>query len=235
MTDVVLGAICARGGSKGVPRKNLRLLAGKPLIAHSIACALAASVLDEVMVSTDDEEIAQIAAACGASVPFMRPADLAQDTSSKWDVFQHVVKAWEARDGRRVKAIVDLDTGVPLREPGDVEACVELLLGSDAEVVATAYDPERNPYLNMVERGADGLVHLVKTMDRPIVRRQDAPAVFSVSPAVFAIKSAALWTVPHWSRAKMRVHVIPRERAIDIDSELDFRLVEFLMSAGVTS
>ena len=233
MSDIVLGAICARGGSKGVPRKNLRLLAGRPLIAHSIACALATSVLDEVMVSTDDDEIAEVALASGASVPFMRPAHLAQDTSSKWEVFQHLVRTWEERGGRRVKAIVDLDTGVPRREPRDIEACVELLLGTDADVVATAYEPERNPYFNMVERNAEGLVHLVKTTDRPIARRQDAPDVFSVSPAVFAIKPAALWTVPHWSRARMRVHVIPRDRAIDIDSELDFRLVEFLMSVEV--
>ena len=233
MADVILGAVCARGGSKGVPRKNLRLLAGKPLIAHTIECGLNCSVLDEVVVSTDDAEIAQTAAAYGASVPFMRPAALAQDDSSKWDVFQHLVTAWEAHDGRRVKALVDLDTGVPLRDSADIQACVELLLGTDAEVVATAYEPERNPYFNMVESGPDDLVHLVKSLDRPITRRQDAPNVYSVSPAVFALKPAVLWTCSHWSRARMRVHVVPRERSVDIDTELDFRLVEFLMNAAV--
>lgn len=236
--SVVLGAICARGGSKGVPRKNLRTLAGRPLIAHTIECVRAAATLDALVVSTDDREIADVAAAWGAPVPFMRPAELARDDSSKWDVFRHVVEAWERLDGRRVAALVDLDTGVPLRTAEDVDACVRALLSSDADAVTTAYEAERNPYFNMVEVGIDGGAHVVVGGERPITRRQDAPAVYSLSPSVWAVKRDALWSCEHWSRARLRVHLVPRERAVDIDTELDFRLVEFLManaSAGTTA
>lgn len=229
-SPLALGAICARGGSKGVPRKNLRTLAGRPLIAHTIECAGAATTLDALVVSTDDPEIAQVAAKWGAPVPFMRPAALARDESSKWDVFRHLVETWERLDGRRIDVLVDLDTGVPLRTPDDIDACVRALVSTDADAVTTAYEPERNPYFNMVETDADGSARLVKGGDRPITRRQDAPAVFSLSPAVWAIRRDALWTYEHWSRARLRLHLMPRFRAIDIDTDLDFRFVEFLMA-----
>lgn len=234
MSEVILGAVCARGGSKGVPRKNMRLVAGKPLIAHTIECALSCSMLDEVIVSTDDPQIAHTAAAYGAAVPFLRPAELAEDSSSKWEVFRHLVTMWEQLDGRRVKVLVDLDTGVPMRQRADVEACVQLLLDTDAEVVTTAYEAERNPYFNMVENGADGLVHLVKPLGRPIACRQHAPRVLSLSPAVFAIRPSALWKHAHWSLARMKVHVVPRDRSLDIDSELDLKLVKLYMSSAGT-
>lgn len=228
---VVLGAICARGGSKGVPRKNLRPLAGRPLIAHTIACGLACTSLDELVVSTDDVEIARVAESLGARVPFLRPEALAQDDSSKWDVFRHLVDTWERVTQRTVDVLVDLDTGVPLREPDDIEQCLALLHGSGADVVVTACEPERNPYFNMVEQTPDGTVRVVKPLDRPVTNRQAAPAVFSLSPAVFAIRADALRRFTHWSQARMRVHVVPRERAVDIDTPFDFQLVEFLMES----
>ena len=147
----IVGAICARGGSKGVPRKNLRPLAGKPLIAHAIQCAQACSVLRRVVVSTDDHEIADIAKEHGAEVPFIRPAHLALDDTSKWPVFQHLVEALEHANGQRVDVLVDLDSGVPLRKPSDIDECVNQLLSGTADLVATAYEAERNPYFNMVE------------------------------------------------------------------------------------
>ena len=227
---LIVGAVCARGGSKGVPRKNLRPLAGKPLITHTIECAKACPVLQRVVVSTDDEEIADIARKCGAEVPFLRPAELAQDTSSKWEVFRHLVKALEEMDGARVGILVDLDTGVPLREPADIDGCVRRLLSGPADVVVTAYEPERNPYFNMVEIAEDGFARIAKYPDKPIVCRQQAPAVYSLSPAVYAIRTPALWQYEHWSRSRMQIYVMPRDRAIDIDSELDYRLIEFLMT-----
>src|SRR4051812_5571583 len=121
---MIIGAICARGGSKGVPRKNLRALAGRPLIAHTIACARACPELQRVVVSTDDAEIAEAARLHGAEVPFVRPGDLARDDSSKWDVFRHLVRTLEEASGRRVEILVDLDTGVPLRRPADISGCV---------------------------------------------------------------------------------------------------------------
>jgi CMP-N,N'-diacetyllegionaminic acid synthase len=226
---VIVGAICARGGSKGVPRKNLRPLAGRPLIAHTIECAQACPILRRIVVSTDDEEIADTARRYGAEVPFIRPPHLAKDDSPKWPVFQHLVETLERMNGERVDVLVDLDTGVPLRQPADVAACVSQLLTSGVDVVATAYEADRNPYFNMVELDQEGLARIVKPPARPLTRRQDAPMVYSLSPAVYAIVRAALWQYEHWSQAKLQIHVLPRERAIDIDSETDFRLTEYLM------
>ena len=224
-----VGAICARGGSKGVPRKNLRPLAGKPLIAHAIQCAKACSALRRVVVSTDDHAIANISRAHGAEVPFIRPAHLALDDTSKWPVFQHLVLALEHATGERVDVLVDLDAGVPLRKPSDIDGCVNQLLSGTADIVATAYEADRNPYFNMVELKAGGFAKIIKSPEVHIVCRQAAPPVYSLSPAVYAIRRDTLWKYSHWSEARLQIYRLPRERAIDIDSELDFRLAEFLM------
>ncbi|MEY2816584.1 MAG: hypothetical protein RL275_47 [Chloroflexota bacterium] len=226
----IVGSICARGGSKGVVRKNIRPLNGKPLIYYTIECARLCPELDRTVISTDDEEFAQIARQYGADVPFMRPAHLAQDTSSKWDVFRNLVETLEAKDYRRVDILVDLDTGVPLREPQDVSMCINLMLESDADVVVTAYVPDRNPYFNMVEVDEEGYAKVSKPLYTPITRRQDAPHVYGLSPAVYAIRRDALWKYEHWAHSKMKICLIPHERAVDIDTELDFRFVEFLMT-----
>ncbi len=225
----VVGSICARGGSKGVPRKNLRPLAGKPLIVHTIECARACPDLDRVVVSTDDEEIARVARQAGAEVPFLRPVHLAQDDSSKWDVFRHLVETLESLDNCRVEVLADLDTGVPLRQPEDISRCIRILLESDADVVVTAYIPDRNPYFNMVEVDSNGYARVSKPLAVPITHRQAAPEVYGLSPAVYAIRRDALWKFEHWALSKMKISVLPRERAVDIDTEIDFRFVEFLM------
>jgi N-acylneuraminate cytidylyltransferase/CMP-N,N'-diacetyllegionaminic acid synthase len=229
-SGVVLGAICARGGSKGVPRKNLRSLAGRPLLAHTIECARRARTLDALAVSTDDNEIARTAREWGVEVPFLRPAELARDESSKWDVFRHLVQTWEQRENRRVELLVDLDVGVPLRDPEDVDACVRQLRSTAADAVTTAYEPERNPYFNMVECDAEGWARVVKTNGAPITRRQAAPAVYSLSPAVWAVKRDALWAFAHWSQARLGLHVIPRRRALDIDTILDLQMIEAMLA-----
>ena len=226
---MVVGAVCARGSSKGVPRKNLRCLAGKPLIAHAIQCAHSCSTLRRVVVSTDDHAIADVSREEGAEVPFIRPAHLALDDTSKWPVFQHLVEALEHADGERVDVLVDLDAGVPLRRPSDIDGCVNQLLSGTADVVSTAYEADRNPYFNMVELEAEGFAKIVKSPQVPIVCRQAAPPVYNLSPAVYAIRRDALWKYSHWSEARLEIYPLPRERAIDIDSELDLRLAEFLM------
>jgi len=226
----VVGSICARGGSKGVARKNIRLLHGKPLIYYTIECARACPELDRTVISTDDEEFAQIARQYGAEVPFMRPAYLAQDTSSKWDVFRHLVETLETQSNRRVDILVDLDTGVPLRKPEDVSVCIQTILASDADVVVTAYVPDRNPYFNMVEVDTEGYARVSKPMEKAVTRRQDAPQVYGLSPAAYAIRRDALWKFDHWAHSNMKVCLIPHERAVDIDTELDFRFVEYLMT-----
>ncbi len=226
----VLGAVCVRGGSKGVPRKSVRLLEGRPLLAWAVESARAARSIERVVVSTDDAEMAEIGRRAGAEVPFLRPAELARDDSSKWDVFRHLVRTLEERDGYRADVLVDLDAGAPLRAPGDIDATVALHVQSGAEVTSTAYEPERNPYFNMVEAGSDGWARVVNRQATPIVNRQQAPVVYSLSPAAFTVRVEALWRYDHWSQAeRFNVHVIPRERAMDVDTELDLELVELLL------
>jgi CMP-N,N'-diacetyllegionaminic acid synthase len=228
MKTLTIGAICARGGSKGVQRKALRTLSGKTLLAHTIDCARACPSLDRIVVSTDDVEIAEHATRAGAEVPFIRPAELALDTSPKWPVFRHLVETYERLAAAPVGVLVDLDVGVPLRQPTDVEDCLAKLRNASFDVVTTGYAAERNPYFNMVEIDASGCAQISKRPAQPITRRQDAPAVYSLSPAIFAIRRDALWVFDHWSQACFAIHVMPRERAVDIDTEVDYRLVETL-------
>ena len=228
---MILATICCRGGSKGVPGKNIKLLPTKPLISFTIEAAKKSRLIDDLIVSTDDNEIANVAKLYGAKVPFMRPAALATDTASKWPVFIHAVETYEKLTGKTVTYLVDLDVTVPLKTAEDIDGAIQLALSDlSADVVITGYEPERNPYFNMMEIGDDGYAAIVKKSIIPIVRRQDAPIVYSLSPAAYVIKKEALYAYEHWSKARCKIFPIPRERAIDIDTGLDFKIVEFLMN-----
>lgn len=228
---MILATICCRGGSQGVPGKNIKLLNGKPLIAYTIETAKRSALINKLIISTDDYAIAAIAKEYGASVPFMRPDDLASNTASKWPVFIHAVEAYEKLTGETVDYLVDLDVTVPLKNSHDIDGAIQMALSDTAiDVIITGYEPERNPYFNMMELGRDGLAKIVKKGSRPIVRRQDAPKVFSLTPAAYVVKKSALYDYEHWSKARCKIFEIPRERAIDIDTEIDFKIVEFLMS-----
>jgi N-acylneuraminate cytidylyltransferase/CMP-N,N'-diacetyllegionaminic acid synthase len=227
----VLATICARGGSKGVPGKNLRSLLGKPLIAYAIECARACPTVDRIVVSTDSDKIAAVAESCGAPVPFRRPSELASDTSPKIAAIRHAVTYLAEKEGYEADIIVDLDVGVPLRRPEDITACVVTLEGNpDLDAVVTVYDAERNPYFNMVEI-RDGRARLVKDAPAPITRRQDAPKVYSVSPSVFAWRRGSL-SVTHLYEGRWGACPVPRERAVDIDDEMDLLFVESLLRQG---
>jgi CMP-N-acetylneuraminic acid synthetase len=220
-----IATICARGGSQGVPGKNIRPLCGKPLIVHTIEQALASPGLDAVYVSTDSAAIADVARAAGASVPFLRPAELATAAAPKLPVIAHLVEHLEGK-GERVERIVDLDPTSPLRDLADIDACVALL--DDAtDVVITGYESDKNPYFNMVEARKHGTVGLVKPPASEIAGRQSAPKVYAMNASIYVwhrhTLAKGLWN------GRTRLHVMPRERSIDIDSEIDFRLVELLM------
>jgi CMP-N,N'-diacetyllegionaminic acid synthase len=227
--ELTIGAICARGGSKGVPRKNLRPLHGKTLIARAVEQALAAGVFDHVVSSTDDAEMADAARQAGAEVPFLRPAHLAEDASNKWYVFRHLVTELEGRGLGPVGIVADLDTGAALRNVEDIRGSLRNLIETGADVCVTAYEADHNPYYNMVEMDAQGIARVCNPPPLPIANRQQAPPVYNLSPAIFAIRRSALFEREHWSQCRMTLWVIPRERAVDIDTEFDFRLVEFLL------
>ncbi len=225
-----LGTICCRGGSKGLPGKNIQLLKGKPLIAYTIETALRCSHLNDTIISTDDSKIAAIAKSYGGNVSFMRPSILATDAASKWDVFKHAVETYQQLMNQQIDYIVDMDVTVPLKTPADIDGAIEMALNDkNVDVVITGYQPERNPYFNMIEIDYNGFANIVKQLSKPVVRRQDAPDVYSLSPAAYVIKKSALYKYEHWSRATCKIFSMPRERAIDIDSALDFRIVECLM------
>jgi CMP-N-acetylneuraminic acid synthetase len=231
MTPGVVGLICARGGSKGVPRKNLRLLGGKPLIAHAIEAARGSRHIESVMVSTDDAEIADAARQWGADVPFIRPADLARDDSAEWLVWRHAVTTLAADPARTpMRALVAVPTTSPFRTAEDVDRCIDLFLSSDADVVFAITEANRNPYFNMVRLRQDGQVDIVIRPDRPLHRRQDAPEVYDMTTAVYAVRPRFVLDRNGLFEGRARAVVIPRDRALDIDTEFDFKLAEFVLA-----
>lgn len=217
--------ICARGGSTGVPRKNVRMLHGKPLIAWTIEQALAVDALaGNVYVSTDDDEIARIAEDHGAMVPYRRPAELAGSDAGKLPVIEHLVEHLDAT-GVGVSRIVDLDPTSPLRSVDDI-VNVMAMLDEDTDAVITGYPAEKNPYFNMVQEKADGTFGLVVPSTH--VTRQSAPAVYSMNASIYAWHRDTL-RLGLWE-GRTRLYVMPHERSVDIDTELDFQLVELLMA-----
>lgn len=225
----ILGTICARGGSKGIPHKNIKRLGGKPLIVHTLECSLKCADLNEIVVSTDDKQIAAIAREYDFPV-LQRPPELATDTASKWDVFRQIAGIYHP------DILVDLDTGCPFRSPEDISGCIQLLNTSEDDlfygVVMTAYEAERSPFFNMVvKRGFFNPAYCVVDGDieKPITRRQDAPPVYSLSPSVVAIQASNLKMYNHWSQCRLGIYTVPRSRALDIDTEDDWTYAEYLI------
>lgn len=223
---MILGTICARKGSQGIPGKNTRHMNGAPLVIYTIIQALQCKTLDKVIVSTDDEQVAKLAHGYGIEVQ-EQPKVFADKGENKWGLFRHIAQE------NPCDILVDLDICCPLRDVNDIIACVDKLKGGKFEVVATAYTAERNPYFNMVKTLQNGQAQVVAGKSFPFTRRQDAPEVYSLSPAVFAIHSYALDYYEHWSQAWMGIVEIPRERAWDVDNELDWQIVEWLQKKAM--
>ncbi|MES2413228.1 MAG: acylneuraminate cytidylyltransferase family protein [Pseudomonadota bacterium] len=220
-------SICARGGSAGVPGKNIRPVLGKPLIAWTIEQALSCGLADRVIVSTDSQDIAAVARACGAEVPFLRPAELATAQAAKLPVIQHMVDWVEGSSGRAVETIIDLDPTSPLRLISDILACTALL-DEQTDLVITGYESDKNPYFNMVERDPQGYAGLVCKPASEVFGRQSAPKVYAMNASIYVWRRSSL-TGSLWSSSRVRLYEMPRERSIDIDHPVDFDLVELLM------
>lgn len=224
--------IFARGGSKGVPRKNVRPLGGKPLIVRAIEIALAVPALGDVIVSTDDDEIAAVAKAAGARVPFIRPAHLASDTASEWDAWRHALDWAESEDGA-LDAMVSLPTTAPFRSVGDVEACIAALARSgDIDAVITVTEAERSPHFNMVTIDDQGMANLVIPPAQEATRRQDAPAVYDMTTIAYAVRPAYVRRAKGLFAGRVAAVTVPRARALDIDTPFDFHLAELLAAHG---
>ncbi|MDO8877151.1 MAG: acylneuraminate cytidylyltransferase family protein [Pseudolabrys sp.] len=223
MKPSIVAFIFARGGSKGLPRKNLRLLAGKPLIVHAIEIGRALARVSKVIVSTDDAEIAAVAERAGALVPFMRPAELASDAAPEWLAWQHAIRQTRAL-GDAVDVFVSLPPTSPLRTPADVDCAIDLKLRSDADIVITVREAERNPYFNMVRAGADGALSLA--IEGQYHRRQDAPPIYDITTVAYVANADFILSAKRIFDGKVRAVEVPRERAIDIDTEYDMRIAE---------
>lgn len=228
MTTVAF--IFARGGSKGLPGKNIRLLAGKPLIAWSIEHAHAVKRIERVIVSTDSEEIAAVARDFGAEVPFMRPAELARDDSPEWLAWRHALAFLQESEGALPEVMLSVPTTAPLRLPIDLENCLNEFEKGNADMVITVSDAHRNPWFNMVKENPDGSVGLVIAPAAGITRRQDAPAVFDMATVAYVARPQFVMQQMGTFKGRVRAVKVPVERAIDIDTQFDFDLAEFLIS-----
>lgn len=229
----IVGFIFARGGSKGIPRKNLREAAGKSLLAWSIEAGLASRRLSRVIVSTDDEQIAAAARLAGAETPFMRPAELATDTAPEWLAWRHAITRFNELSPNPLDLMVSIPTTAPLRMACDIDACIDAWLAwsrsSPVDVVVTVTPAHRSPYFNMLTVGDDGRASLAARCEQPITRRQDAPAVYDMTTVAYVARPAFVLEQPSLFSGDMRAVVIPAERAIDVDTELDFEIADFLL------
>jgi len=221
--------ICARGGSKGVKGKNLRLLNGKPLIAHSILQALESKLFDVIAVSSDSPEILETARQYGATVLVKRPDEMATDTAPKAPVIRHCLMQAEEVLSSRFDILVDLDATSPLRSVSDIIGAVDLLEKTGAASVITASAARRSPYFNLVELDANGIVHLSKALPVAVTRRQDSPRCFDMNASIYVWQRTLFIDDPKVFYPDTRLFEMPEDRSHDIDNELDFEIVRMIM------
>ncbi|UPJ64822.1 acylneuraminate cytidylyltransferase family protein [Bradyrhizobium sp. 191] len=221
--------ICARGGSKGVVGKNARDLLGRPVLAWSIAQARETGLFDAIAFSSDSDALLGAALKAGADIAVRRPDEMATDTAPKLPAIRHCLEQAIAQMGTTPEIFVDLDVTSPLRLASDITGAVALLRESGARNVITGSPARRSPYFNLVEQRADGSVGLSKSADPPITRRQDAPRCFDMNASIYVWRVASFLERPAVFYPDTRLLEMPEERSIDIDSDLDFTLVELLL------
>lgn len=219
--------IFARGGSKGLPKKNVKLLAGKPMICYSIDVALASNKIDKVFVSTDDSEIAEISRNAGAEV-INRPSSLAQDNSSEWLAWRHAVEWVESKYGQ-FSIFISLPATSPLRNIDDIANAVDQLNTSEADICISVTKASRSPYFNMVVRHENRVALVIEPTEN-VFRRQDAPEVFDITTVVYATTPTYVMEKNGLFEGAVTSIEVPKERAVDIDDIYDFRFAEVLMN-----
>ncbi len=226
----VLALVTARGGSKGVPRKNVRPLQGRPLIAWTIDEARAATSVARVVVSTDDEEIATIAAGCGAEVPFMRPKEHAGDASSHIDVLVHAIEWFERNEGYRPEYILTMQPTSPLRTVQDIEAACLIAEANGADAVVGVEETHHHPFLvRMI--GSNGKLEEFVQTDISYLRRQDLPPAYVVNGAIFLNRRDSLLRDRTFEPVGTYPYVMPSDRSLQIDTPWDWFLIEQVMGA----
>lgn len=228
--DIVraIAFIFARGGSKGLPQKNIKPLDGKPLIQYSIETAFATAGIEKVFVSTDDAAIASVARTAGAEI-IERPVELATDTSPEWLSWRHAIEHVRSDYGD-FDIFVSLPATSPLRNETDVSAAIKQLSDMKADICISVTPANRSPYFNMVKQNDDGSIELVNKPDIGVYRRQDAPVVFDITTVVYAAKPEFILEKNALFEGKVTSVQIPKERAVDIDDIYDFKLAEVILT-----
>ena len=222
----VLAIVAARGGSKSLLRKNIRLLWGKPLIAYTIEAALSSKYIDKVIVSTEDDEIAKIARKNGAEV-IERPAELAQDDTPSLLVFQHVIEYLEKARDSSPDIMVILQPTSPLRTAGDIDVAIGKFLKTGCDSVVSVCEVEHPPHWMYTLEG-DRLKPVIGGGEK-VTRRQDAPKLYRLNGAIYVTRRDVIIKQNRVLGGDMRAYVMPSSRSIDIDTELDFKFAELLM------
>ena len=219
--------IFARGGSKGLPGKNIKPLAGKPLLQYSIDTAFASDLIEQVFVSTDDQAIAQVAIEGGA-ILIERPVELATDQSPEWLSWRHAVE-WATEHYGSFDGFVSLPATSPLRSQEDVEAAILKRQAETADICIAVTPASRSPYFNMVKYNEAGFVELVNQPEGEVSRRQDAPQVFDITTVVYATTPEFVLNNYGLFSGKVASIEVPKARAVDIDDIYDFRLAEAII------
>ncbi len=225
----IVAFIFARGGSKGLPGKNIRPLGGKPLIAWSIEAALSLRDVSRVIVSTDCPRIAAVAREYGAQVPFMRPQELALDDSPEWLAWRHALSWLNENEGALPEVMLSLPATAPLRSTNDIQRCLDEFAKGGVDTVITVTEAHRSPYFNMVKENPDGTVGLVIPSNMRVSRRQDAPSVYDMTTVAYVVRPDYVMSHNTVFEGCVRAVNVPVERSIDIDTLLDFQIAECLI------
>lgn len=220
----ILAVIPARGGSKGIPGKNIVPFAGKPLICYTVEAALRSRYLKRVIVSTDDADIAKIAKDCGAEVPFLRPSDLSQDDTSSVSVVKHAANIIEESQGCLFDFVVLLQPTSPLRDERNIDLAVEKMLETGADSVITVCKVKHHPFWNFVAQG--DRLHSLLPNNNKSSRRQELSQTYSPNGAVYVVKRAVLFNENTMFGKDLRGIIMPSEESIDIDDYYDWFLAE---------
>lgn len=227
----ILAIIPARGGSKGVPRKNIKELNGKPLIAYTIEAAKKSKFLDRVVVSTEDKEIAEISKKSGANIPYLRPIELAKDDSPTIDAVIHMIKWLQENEKYKPDYICVLQCTSPLRDENDIDGTIEKMINSNTDGSVSICEAEVNPYWTNIFNG-DRLDYFMKE-GKNITSRQKLPKIYRINGAVYVVKTEVLINQKTLEPENITGYIMKNENSIDIDSILDFKIAELLIKEQI--
>ncbi len=236
MAQKILGVICARGGSTGVPGKNIMDIAGKPLIGWSIETALADPRITDVIVSTDDYKIAEVAKIFGAKIPFLRPQELATSKAGKFGVWKHALAECENIYSTNYDMFIDIDCTTPLLDSKDLSGIIDAYIeakdknNNNIDGIFTVSPSHRSPYFNLVEQDSDGCLYLSKKLDDTnIEARQASPKTLDIVAGFYVFTADYIRNGDYLLNGNLHGYEVPREKSFDIDEPFDAKLVNWLM------